>query len=55
MATSISGVAVTPDNISLGLGRESLGVLIGYAFAVYPVRKLYAEVPGFTFSGSSWG
>jgi RimJ/RimL family protein N-acetyltransferase len=49
------GVAVTPDNISRGLGRESLGVLIGYAFAVYPVRKLYAEGPGFTFSGVELG
>jgi RimJ/RimL family protein N-acetyltransferase len=44
-------VAVAPDGIGRGIGREALGVLIGYAFAVWPVRKIYAEVPGFTFSG----
>lgn len=44
-------VAVAPDGVGRGLGREALGVLIGYAFAVWSVRKVYAEVPGFTFSG----
>jgi RimJ/RimL family protein N-acetyltransferase len=44
-------VAVAPEGIGHGIGREALGVLIGYAFAVWPVRKVYAEVPGFTFAG----
>lgn len=44
-------VAIGPEGIGLGIGREALGVLIGYTFSVWPVRKVYAEVPGFTFSG----
>lgn len=48
-------VVIAPDGISRGIGRESLGVLIRHAFAVYPVRKVYAEVPGFTFSGVEFG
>ena len=48
-------VVISPEGISRGIGRESLGVLIRYAFAVYPVRKVYAEVPGFTFSGVELG
>jgi RimJ/RimL family protein N-acetyltransferase len=48
-------VVIAPGGIGRGIGRETLGVLIGYAFAVYPVRKVYAEVPGFTFSGVEEG
>jgi RimJ/RimL family protein N-acetyltransferase len=48
-------VVIGPDGIGRGIGREALGVLIRYAFAVHPVRKVYAEVPGFTFSGVELG
>jgi RimJ/RimL family protein N-acetyltransferase len=44
-------VVIAPEGIGRGLGRETLGVLIRYVLAVYPVRKVYAEVPDFTFAG----
>jgi RimJ/RimL family protein N-acetyltransferase len=48
-------VVIAPDGIGRGVGRETLGVLIRYALAVYPVRKVYAEVPDFTFTGVEAG
>jgi RimJ/RimL family protein N-acetyltransferase len=44
-------VVIAPEWLGGGFGREALGVLISHVFAVWPMRKIYAEVPGLTFSG----
>jgi RimJ/RimL family protein N-acetyltransferase len=48
-------VVVAPEALGQGYGRETLGVVLQYVFAVWPVRKVYAEVPGFTFEGVEVG
>lgn len=45
------GVAIAADGIGRGLGREALGVLVQHMFTILPMRKVYAEVPDFTFAG----
>jgi RimJ/RimL family protein N-acetyltransferase len=45
------GVVMAPGALGEGLGRETLGVLIQHLFTILPLRKVYAEVPDFTFTG----
>lgn len=48
-------VVIAPDGIGHGYGREALGVLVRHVFSIWPMRKVYAEVPGFTFAGVEVG
>ena len=53
-ADSRSGIAyvagvMAPDRVGSGIGREALDVFVDYIEMVWPLRKLYAEVPDFTF------
>lgn len=44
------GVVVEQSYIGTGIGAESLAAMVGKVFAVWDLRKIYAEVPEFTFA-----
>ncbi len=47
--TTFVGCLVAPEKLGEGLGKAALDVFGDYLFQSWPFRKIYAEVPDFTF------
>ncbi len=40
---------VSPERVGSGVGKDAIDLLVDYLAMVWPLRKVYAEVPAFTF------
>lgn len=43
------GCVMHPDHLGEGIGRDAIDAFSTYLFLTWPFRKIYAEVPDFTF------
>lgn len=47
--TTYVGCVLSPEYIGTGFGRQALDLLVDYLTRTWRFRKIYAEVPAFTF------
>lgn len=47
--TTCVGCVLAPEALGRGVGREALDLFVSYLASTWPFRKVYAEVPDFTF------